>query len=145
MSVEENRALIQRFVGEVFNRGNLDVVDEIYAPVYVGHTAGFPEQIHGPEGVKEFVELYRSAFPDLHTTIEDIVTEGDKVAYRWTAVGTHRGGLLGVPPSNNRVELKGITIERIEDGKIVETYNNFDQLGMLRQIGAFPAPEQRER
>jgi steroid delta-isomerase-like uncharacterized protein len=144
MSVEENRALIQRFVDKVFNRGNLDVVDEIYAPVYVGHTAGFPEQTSGPEGVKEFVGLYRSAFPDLHTTIEDIVTEGDKVAYRWTAVGTHQGELLGVPPSSNRMEITGITIERIEDGRIVETYNNFDQLGMMRQIGAMPAPEQSE-
>jgi steroid delta-isomerase-like uncharacterized protein len=144
MSVEENRALVQRFVGEVFNRGNLDVVEEIYAPVYVGHTAGLPEQTLGPEGVKELVELYRSAFPDLHTAIEDIVAEGDKVAYRWTAVGTHRGELLGVQPSNNRVELTGITIERIEDGRIVETYNNFDQLGMMRQIGAMPAPEQSE-
>jgi steroid delta-isomerase-like uncharacterized protein len=144
MSVEENRALIQRFVDEAFNRGDLDVVDEIYAPVYVGHTAGVPEQTSGPEGVKEFVELYRSAFPDLHTTIEDIVTEGDKVAYRWTAVGTHQGELLGVAPSSNRVELTGITIERIEDGRIVETWNNFDQLGMMRQIGAIPAPEQSE-
>lgn len=144
MSVEENRALIQRFVDEAFNRGNLGVVDEIYAPVYVGHTAGFPDQTLGPEGVKEFVELYRSAFPDLHTTIEDIVTEGDKVAYRWTAVGTHQGELFGVPPSSNRMEITGITIERIEDGKIVETWNNFDQLGMMRQIGAMPAPEQSE-
>jgi steroid delta-isomerase-like uncharacterized protein len=144
MSVEENRALIQRFVEEVFNRGNLDVVDDIYAPDYAGHTAGSPEQTLGPEGVREFVELYRSAFPDLHTTIEDIVAEGDKVAYRWTAVGTHQGELLGVPPSNNRVELTGITIERIEGGKIVETYNNFDQLGMMRQIEAIPAPEQSE-
>jgi steroid delta-isomerase-like uncharacterized protein len=144
MSVEESRALIQRFVEEVFNRGNLDVVDDIYAPDYVGHTAGSPEQTLGPEGVREFVELYRSAFPDLHTTIEDIVAEGDKVAYRWTAVGTHRGELLGVAPSNNRVELTGITIEQIEGGKIVETYNNFDQLGMMRQIGAIPAPEQSE-
>ena len=144
MSVEENRALIQRFVEEVFNHGNLDDVDDIYAPDYVGHTAGSPEQTLGPEGVKEFVELYRSAFPDLHTTIEDIVAEGDKVAYRWTAVGTHRGELLGFAPSNNRVELTGITIEWIEGGKIVETYNNFDQLGMMRQIGAIPAPEQSE-
>jgi steroid delta-isomerase-like uncharacterized protein len=144
MSVEENRALIQRFVEEVFNHGNLDDVDDIYAPDYVGHTAGSPEQTLGPEGVREFVELYRSAFPDLHTTIEDIVAEGDKVAYRWTAVGTHRGELLGVAPSNNRVELTGITIERIEGSKIVETYNNFDQLGMMRQIGAIPAPEQSE-
>jgi steroid delta-isomerase-like uncharacterized protein len=132
MSVEENRTLIHRFVEEVFNRGNLDVVEEIYAPIYVGHTAGLPEQTLGPEGVKEFVELYRSAFPDLHTTIEDMIAEGDKVAYRWTAVGTHRGELLGVAPSNNRVELTGITIERIEGSKIVETYNNFDQLGMMR-------------
>jgi predicted ester cyclase len=95
MSVEENRALIQRFVEEVFNSGNVDVVDEIYGPVYVGHTAGLPEQTLGPEGVREFVELYRSAFPDLHTTIEDINAEGDKVACRWTAVGTHRAELLG--------------------------------------------------
>ena len=144
MSVEENRALIQRFVEEAFNRGNLGVVDEIYAPVYVGHTAGVPEQTPGPEGVKEFVEIYRSAFPDLHTTIEDMVTEGDKVAYRWTAVGTHQGELLGLPPSGNRVELTGVTIERIEGGRIVETWNNFDQLGMMRQIGAIQAPEQGE-
>ena len=144
MSVEENRAPIQRFVEEVFNSGNLDVVDEICAPVYVGHTAGLPEQTLGPEGVREFVELYRSAFPDLHTTIEDIIAEGDKVACRWTAVGTHRTELLGVAPSNNRVELTGITIGRIEDGRIVETYNNFDQAGMMRQIGALPAPEQSE-
>lgn len=144
MSVEENRALIQRFVDEAFNRGNLDVVDEIYAPVYVGHTAGFPDQTLGPEGVKEFVELYRSAFPDLHTTIEDMVTEGDKLVYRWTAVGTHQGELLGVAPSSNRMEITGITIDRIEDGKIVETWNNFDQLGMMRQIGAIPTPEQSE-
>ena len=144
MSVEENRALIQRFVEEAFNRGNLGVVDDIFALDYVGHTAGLPDQTLGPEGVKEFVGLYRSAFPDLHTTIEDIVTEGDKVAYRWTAVGTHQGELLGVPPSSNRMELTGITIERIEDGKIVETWNNFDQLGMMRQIGAMPAPEQNE-
>jgi steroid delta-isomerase-like uncharacterized protein len=144
MSVEENRALIQRFVEEAFNRGNLGVVDEIYSPDYVGHTAGAPEQTSGPEGVKGFVGLYRSAFPDLHTTIEDIVTEGDKLAYRWTAVGTHQGELFGVPPSSNRVELTGITIERMEGGKIVETYNNFDQLGMMRQIGAIPSPEQSE-
>jgi steroid delta-isomerase-like uncharacterized protein len=145
MSAEENRVLIQRFVEGAFNRGNPGVVEEIYAPDYVGRTGGFPEQTPGPEGVKEFVELYRSAFPDLHTTsIDDMVAEGDKVAYRWTAVGTHRGELLGVPPSNNRVELTGITIERIEGSKIVETYNNFDQLGMMRQIGAIPAPEQSE-
>ena len=144
MSLEGNRALIQRFVEETFNRGNLDIVDEIYAPDYVGHTAGSPEQTLGPEDVKEFVGLYHSAFPDLHTAIEDIVTEGDKAAYRWTAVGTHQGEQLGVPPSNNRVELTGITIERIEGSKIVETYNNFDQLGMMRQIGAMPAPQQSE-
>jgi steroid delta-isomerase-like uncharacterized protein len=141
VSAEENRALIRRFVEEAFNRGNLEVVDEIYAPDHAGHTAGVPEQTPGPEGVKGFVGLYRSAFPDLHTTVEDMLTEGDKVTYRWTAVGTHQGDLLGIEPSGNRVELTGITIERIEGGRIAETWNNFDQLGMLRQIGAIPAPE----
>jgi steroid delta-isomerase-like uncharacterized protein len=144
MSADENRALIRRFVEEAFNRGNLGVVDEVYAPAHVGHTAGVPEQTSGPEGVKEFVGLYRNAFPDLHTTIEDMINERDKVVYRWTAVGSHQGELLGIPPSSNRVQLTGITIERIEGGKIVETWNNFDQLGMLRQIGAIPAPEQSE-
>ena len=144
MSAEENRALIRRFVDEAFNRGNLDVVDEIYAPDHVGYTAGVPEQTPGPEDVQGFVGLYRSAFPDLHTTIEDMLTEGDKVTYRWAAVGTHQGELLGVAPSGNRVEITGITIERIEGGRIAETWNNFDQLGMLRQIGAIPAPEHGE-
>jgi predicted ester cyclase len=73
-----------------------------------------------------------------------MLTEGDRVAYRWTAVGTHQGELLGVPPSGNRVELTGITVERIEGTKIAETWNNFDQLGMMRQIGAVTAPEQGE-
>ncbi len=143
MSVEQNKALAREAIS-IWTTGIFDAADEIYAPDYVGHTAGLPEQTPGPEGVKEFVGLYRSAFPDLHTTIEDIVTEGDKVAYRWTAVGTHQGELLGVPPSSNRMEITGITIERIEDGKIVETYNNLDQLRMMRHIGAISAPEQSE-
>ncbi len=82
--------------------------------------------------------MYRSAFPDTQITIEDQLAEGDMVATRWTARGTHQGELMGVPPSGNRVEVAGITISRIEGGKIEEDWDNYDALGMMQQIGAIP-------
>jgi steroid delta-isomerase-like uncharacterized protein len=142
VSAEEHKTLIRRFVEEAFNRGNLDVVDEVYTPDYVGHNAGDPEGVRGPEGVKQFVDLYRGAFPDIHTTIEDMVAEGEKVAYRWTARGAHRGELMGIAPTGHQVTITGITIERIAGGKIAETWNNFDRLGMMRQLGVAPPPGQ---
>ena len=136
---EENKALIQRFVEEAFNKGNLDVADEIYASRFISHEPGGPVDRH-PEYVKNFVNMYRSAFPDGHTTIEDVVAEGDEVAYRWTYRGTHRGELMGIPPTGQDVTITGMTIDRISGGKIEAEWNNFDQLGMLQQLGVVPAP-----
>ncbi len=90
---EENKALIQRFVEEAFNKGNLDIADEVYAPSFASHGPTTPEGPGSPEDVKQFVNLYRRAFPDLHTTVEDLIAEGDKATYRWTARGTHWGRL----------------------------------------------------
>jgi steroid delta-isomerase-like uncharacterized protein len=137
---EENKALARRFAEDILNANSVDMVEEIYAPNYVGHDPAMPEDVHGVEGVKEFYEMYINAFPDAEITIEDQVAEGDTVATRWTARGTHQGELLGVPSSGNRVEVAGVTISRIEGGKIVEDWDNYDALGMMQQIG--PIPEQ---
>jgi steroid delta-isomerase-like uncharacterized protein len=138
---EENKALVQRFVEEAFNRGNLDVADEIYAPGFVSHESDGPVE-RSPEYVKQFVGTYRGAFPNGHTTVEDYIAEGDRVAYRWTFRGTHRGELMGIPPTGEQVAITGITVDRISGGKIGEEWNNFDRLGMLQQLGAAPAPGQ---
>lgn len=139
---EENKALIQRFVEEAFNKGNLDVADEVYASTFISHDPTAPEGQGSPEGVKQFVSTYLSAFPDGHTTVEDSIAEGDKVAYRWTFRGTHQGELMGISPTGKQVEITGITINRLSGGKIEEQWNLFDQLGMLQQLGVAPAPGQ---
>jgi steroid delta-isomerase-like uncharacterized protein len=141
---EENRALVRRWFNDLFNTGNLAVADEITAQESVTHDPTLGELPRGPEGDKQVVNLYRSAFPDAHITVEEQLAEGDEVVTRWTGRGTHQGELMGVPPSGNRVEVSGITINRISEGKIVETWTNFDALGMMRQIGAIGEPGQQQ-
>lgn len=89
----------------------------------------------GREGFKQFVLMYRSAFPDMHITIEDQIAEGDKVVSRWTARGTHQGELMGIPPTGKQATVTGINIERFANGKFVEEWSNFDALGLLQQLG----------
>jgi steroid delta-isomerase-like uncharacterized protein len=86
--------------------------------------------------------MFLSGLPDLATTVEDTIAEGDKVAARWTARGTHNGELMGIPPTGKKVAMTAISIHRIVDGKIAESWINFDALGMMQQLGVAPAPEQ---
>jgi steroid delta-isomerase-like uncharacterized protein len=144
MMSEENKEKTRRFLQEAFNEGNLSVVDEIYASDYVLHDPAVPDEIRGPEGVKGFVQMYRSAFPDTHITVEDQIAEGDDVVTRWTGRGTHQGELFGIPPSGNQIEISGITIDRFSGGKGVESWTNYDNLGLMQQIGAIPEPGQEE-
>lgn len=137
MSTAEHKEIVSRLVEEGFGQGNLDVVDELLAPDSVGHA--YPDELHGPEEVKGFVSTFRSAFPDLQFEIRDLIAEGDKVVARWVARGTHDGEFQGIPPTGEEVELTGITIERIEDGRVVEGWTNRDALGMLQQLGVVPA------
>ena len=104
----------------LFNEGNLDVADEILAPDFVLHAPFDPRELRGPEAVKQFVSAYRNAFPDGHTTIEDQIAEGDEAVNRWTATGTHQGEFQGIAPTGNRVEVTGIDIVRIAEGKLTE-------------------------
>ncbi len=141
MSAEENKAISRRADEELFNRGNLDVADELFAPTFVYHDPVSHEEWRGPESVKRYATMLRAAFPDLHQTIEEQIAEGDKVAYRWTARGTHQGELMGIAPTGRRMTLTGIAIARLVDGKIEEIWENYDALGMMQQLGVIPSPE----
>src|SRR5215207_1201478 len=145
MTAEENKAVVRREMEELFNHtGNLDVADEIIAPNYVSYepTSG---ETRGIEGAKQFAATYREAFPDLENTIEDMVAEGDKVVVRFRARGTHQGETEAFgPPTDKRMEITGITIKRLSEGKIVEAWTNFDALGMMQQLGLIPEPAQAE-
>ena len=134
---DNNVALIHRWFDEVWNNGRLDAIHELMAPKFVGIGQSGPEAvIHGPQEFQTFVEQLRGAFPDIHVTIEDAFAAGDKVVARWSATMTHRGDHLGLPATGKQVRITGISIGRIVDGKIVEGWDNWDQLGMMREIGA---------
>jgi steroid delta-isomerase-like uncharacterized protein len=141
---EENKVLARRVADDIVNPGNVDAVDEIYAPDYVLHDPSTPEDVHGVEGIREFYETVFNAFPDTEISIEELIAEGDKVVTRWTSRGTHQGEFMGLPPSGKRVEVAGVTISRIEGGKIVEDWEFTDALGMMQQLGAIRAPGQSE-
>jgi steroid delta-isomerase-like uncharacterized protein len=138
MSTEENKALVERFVEEFWNEGRLSIADELMAP---------DAQIHLPtgdvvdvDGLKGFAGVFRGSFPDWHSTFEELVAEGDRVAERWTGRGTHRGELQGIPPTGKRVEVPGSVFYRIVEGKIVEFRGQLDMMGMMQQLGVIPPP-----
>lgn len=132
---EQNKAAA-RAVFEVWSSGELERLDELVAPNVVHHDPYDPHGFQGLEGMKKTIEINRTAFPDLQMTIEDQVADEDKVATRWSASMTHRGELMGAPPTGRRATLTGITIDRFEAGKIVEAWRNMDTLGLLQGIGA---------
>ena len=136
---EENKAVVRRFFEEVWNNGNFEVADEILAPDFVVNRVppGIPPD---REGFKQLIAMYRAAFPDLHLDIEDQIAEGDMVVTRFTLHGTHQGELMGIPPTNKPITVTGIGINRIVEGRSREIWINFDQYGMLVQLGVIPAP-----
>jgi steroid delta-isomerase-like uncharacterized protein len=140
MSAKENKAIARRADEELFDRGNLDVADELFALNFVYHDPASGEDWHGPESVKQYATMLRAAFPDLHYTVEDQIAEGDKVVTRYTASGTHQSELMGIAPTGNWVEITGISITRIQDGKIEEIWENYDTLGMMQQLGVVTLP-----
>jgi predicted ester cyclase len=136
MSADTNKEIVRRLGVEPWE-GNLGVIDELVAPHYVGHDPAMPDQ-QGPEGIKEFITGYLAAFPDGRITIDDQFASGDLVATRWMGRGTQTGELMGIPPTGKQVTITGITISRVEKGKVVEEWTNWDTLGMLQQLGAVP-------
>ena len=137
---EENKAVVRRFIEEVWNSGNLDVIDELIAENHVDHDPAQAGSPGGRQGVRAFVEMYRAAYPDTRLAIGEMIAEGDLVAMTWTATGTHRGELMGIAPTGRSVTVTGMGVDRISGGQIVESWANYDALGMLAQLGAIPAP-----
>lgn len=138
MPQEENEAVVRRFLEEIFAGGNLELVDELFAPDYVLHDPSVPGEVRGPEGMRQYVSMYRAAYPDTNFTIEDQISEGDEVATRWVARGTHEGELMEIPPTGERVTITGIEVDRVSGGKIEETWVSYDALGMMQQLGVVP-------
>jgi predicted ester cyclase len=136
VSAGTNKEIVRRLVVEPWE-GNLGVIDELVAPNYVGHDPAQPD-LQGPEGIKGFVTSYLAGFPDGRITIVDQFAAGDLVATRWTGRGTQKGELIGIPPTGKQVTVSGITISRVEKGKVVEEWINWDTLGMLQQLGVVP-------
>jgi steroid delta-isomerase-like uncharacterized protein len=130
---EANKALMARFIEEVWNRGNLEVADQIFHPDHTSPSA--PTLPPGPEGTKMIATMFRNAFPDFHMTIDQIAAEDDRVAARFIETGTHQGELFGIPPTGKKVKFSEIGILRIADGKVVESWYDVDMLGLMGQLG----------
>ena len=142
MSAEENKVLVERFVEEFWNEGNTATADELMA---------VDAEIHMPtgevvdiDGLKSFARTWRGSLPDWHSTFEELIAEGDRVAERWTGRGTHRGELQGIPPTGKRVETPGSVFYRIVDGKIVEFRGQLDMMSLMQQLGVIASPQQPE-
>jgi len=137
MAAEQGKDLVRRLVEEVWNKGKLAVADELLSNDYVfHHPAGM--DLNGAEDYKKLVAEVRSAFPDINFTLDDFILGGDKIVYRWTLRGTHQSEFRGIPPTNKEVEVWGITIERVVGGKLVEAWERYDTLGLMRQLGVVP-------
>ena len=139
-TLDRNKAMYRRYIQQVFNEGRVDLLDDLLAPSYVFHEAP-PGTLPGADGIKQVVSMFRAAFPDLEITIDDQIAEGDQVCSRATTRGTHQGEIFGIPATGKVVTMTGITIVRIVDGRITDSWVKNDVMGLMNQIGAGSASE----
>jgi steroid delta-isomerase-like uncharacterized protein len=137
MSIENNKAALRRLYEEAFNKGNLKAVDEIISPKWVYHGAE-GMNFKGPEGFKQFLTIYRTAFPDLKTKVQDLIGEGDKVVTVGTIEGTFKGSLMGIPPTGKQFISTVVAVSRFENGKEAEVLEMMDMLSMFQKLGVLP-------
>lgn len=137
----DNIAVVRRYIEEVWNKGDLNLLGELVSDKVTGvHMV--TGEIRGVEALRQQVQAYRTAFPDLRMTIDDIGMAGDRVFVRWTGRGTHKGSFMGIAPTNNRGEVHGMTIDKMANGKIVEHHEAYDTLTMFQVMGVVPAIDQ---
>lgn len=134
MSIEENKAAMRRVFEESLNKGNLEVIPELIAPDYKFRSP-LGMEARGPEGFKQVVIAFRTAFPDLHLEIHDIFAEGDMVGIRHTMSGTFQGEMMGMPPTGKHFSLPGAILAKMAGGKEQEAFSFFDVLSFYRQLG----------
>jgi steroid delta-isomerase-like uncharacterized protein len=140
MPAEQDRAVVRRFVEEVMDEGDLEAPDELISPEHVNHDPTAPDVPAGPEGIKQLIGMYRSAFPDIHFHTGEMFAADGRVAHRWTFTGTHEGEMMGVEPTGKRVKVSGVEINHVEDGRISESWTVSDALGLMQQLGLTPQP-----
>ena len=140
MAVDLNKQLVRRVVDEIWHPRRFDLIDNLFTPGFVNHDPDTPEA-RDRAGYRAWANALVTGIPDLHVTIEDLIAEGDKVAKRWTARGTHTGPLPGIAASGKAVTFSGTTIYRMEDGRVAECWWSKDMLGLLQQLGAVAAAE----
>lgn len=135
----QHKTAVQNLVEKGFNQKEMSAFESYFSPNLIDHALppGLPA---GFEGRKIFVSAFLSAFPDIHVHIEDAVTEGNKLVIRWSAHGTHKADLMGIPPTDKEVSMTGIAIDRFENGQSVEHWEIIDQLSLMQQLGVIPAP-----
>jgi steroid delta-isomerase-like uncharacterized protein len=141
VSTTTHQLLCHFMVEKVFNEGELDLLDLLMAPDAVNHELESfgPSAARGPEAVRQFIRVFRSAFPDLRVTVIDQLGDGDRVATRWKMEGTQKNRLMGIEATHRSICIEGIRIDRIANGRIAETWNRWDTFDLLRQLGAAPS------
>jgi predicted ester cyclase len=139
MSVEENKTIARRITEEIWGKGNLALIDELFAPNYVDHNP-MPGLAPNREGLKQSVTMMQAAFPDMRTQVDDLIAEENKVVSRISGHGTQKGEIMGIPPTGKEVAFTGIQICHIVDGKVVEDWSEIDFMGMMVQLGVVPPP-----
>ena len=135
MSIEQNKYLVDAFIQDLFTKGDLDAVDRYLDPHFVDHDPPLADGPPGREGLRMAAAMFREALPDWHSDLDLLVAEGDIVVEVFTASGTHRGELMGVPGSGKTLTLRGINVFRIDGDRIVERWGRLDQLGLFQQLG----------
>lgn len=141
MMTEQNKAAMRRIYEEIWNQGNFKVVDEIVSPDYVGHLPAPPGAPSGREGLRWLIQMYRTAFPDIHVQVDDQIAEGEKVLTRITIQGTHQGQFMNVPPTNKKIRVTALVVTRFKNGQNVEGWAELDRFGLMQQLGVIPAPQ----
>jgi steroid delta-isomerase-like uncharacterized protein len=135
---EANKNAVRRLFEDVWNEGSMPVADELFAPTYAHHDSSTPDVGRGPESEKKRAALYRTAFPDVWFTIEDLIAEGETVTARWSCRGTHKGDLNGIAATGKQFNITGVSNARFSNGKMVEGWVNWDALGLMQQLGVVP-------
>ena len=138
MSSADCKTLARRVIEDVINPANLSLVDELFSRDYIYMSPGMPE-LHGIDGFRQLIRMYKAAFPDVRLNIDEQIAEGEAALTRWTGTGTHLGEFMGLAPTGRRVTVSGMILTRCAAGKIVSEYEILDTLGLLQQLGAIPA------
>jgi predicted ester cyclase len=135
---DHNKSVVRRLLDELWNKGDLSLADQFFATTYTHHDASSPDFGKGPESERKRATLYRTAFPDLRMTIEDLFADGENVITRWSCHGTHKGDINDIAPTGKRIHITGVSITRFSHDKMVEGFVNWDALGLMRQLGVVP-------